>query len=76
MGEPRLGGLLLSFRDALGSQLLAQPGMLEVHVTFSCSCLLDAGDYSSGAICGGEGRRLFADSEPMAIDHPVLDAPV
>jgi hypothetical protein len=76
MGEPRLGGLLQSFRDALGSQPLAQPGMLGVHVTFSCSCLSDAGDHSSGAICGGEGRGLFADSEPMAIDYPVLDAPV
>jgi hypothetical protein len=28
MGEPRLSGLLQSFRDALGSQLLARPGML------------------------------------------------
>ena len=32
MGEPGLGGLLLSFGDALDGQLLAQPGMLVVHV--------------------------------------------
>jgi hypothetical protein len=32
LGEPGLGGLLVSFRDALGGQLLAQPGMLVVHV--------------------------------------------
>jgi hypothetical protein len=28
MGEPGMGGLLQSFRDALGGQQLAQPGML------------------------------------------------
>jgi hypothetical protein len=32
MDKPRPGGLLLSFGDALGGQLLAQPGMLVVHV--------------------------------------------
>jgi hypothetical protein len=40
VGEPGLGGLLLSFAAALGGQLLAQPGMLVVHVSSpSCSCL-------------------------------------
>jgi hypothetical protein len=41
MGEPGLGGLLVSFGDALGGQLLAQPGMLVVHVlplSSSCEC--------------------------------------
>jgi hypothetical protein len=32
LGEPSLGGLVLSFGDVLGGQLLAQPGMLVVHV--------------------------------------------
>jgi hypothetical protein len=32
MGEPGLGGLLVSFADALGGQRLAQPGMLVLHV--------------------------------------------
>jgi hypothetical protein len=32
-----MGGLLVSFGDALGGQRLAQPSMLVVHVTFSCS---------------------------------------
>jgi hypothetical protein len=32
-----MGGLLVSFGDALGGQGLAQPSMLVVHVTFSCS---------------------------------------
>jgi len=33
-----MGGLLVPFGDALGGQRLAQPSMLVVHVTFSCSC--------------------------------------
>jgi hypothetical protein len=32
MDKPRPGGPLVSFGDALGGQLLAQPGMLVVHV--------------------------------------------
>jgi hypothetical protein len=32
MGQPGLGGLLVSFGDALGGQGLAQPGMLVLHV--------------------------------------------
>jgi hypothetical protein len=32
VGEPGTGGLLVSFRDALFGQRLAQPGMLVVHV--------------------------------------------
>jgi hypothetical protein len=32
LGEPSLGGLVLSFGDVLGGQLLARPGMLVVHV--------------------------------------------
>jgi hypothetical protein len=32
-----MGGLLVPFSDALGGQRLAQPSMLVVHVTFSCS---------------------------------------
>jgi hypothetical protein len=34
LGEPGLGGLLVSLGDALGGQLLAQPGMLVVHLPF------------------------------------------
>jgi hypothetical protein len=32
MGQPGLGGLLVSFGDALFGQRLAQPGMLVLHV--------------------------------------------
>jgi ABC-type Na+ efflux pump permease subunit len=32
MGQPSLGGLLVSFGDSLGGQRLAQPGMLVLHV--------------------------------------------
>jgi hypothetical protein len=32
MGQPGPGGLLVSFRDALLGQRLAQPGMLVLHV--------------------------------------------
>jgi hypothetical protein len=34
VGQPGLGGLLLSFGDALGGQQLAQPGVLVVHIRF------------------------------------------
>jgi hypothetical protein len=35
--QPGMGGLLVSFGDALGGQGLAQPGMLVVHAFFpSC----------------------------------------
>jgi hypothetical protein len=34
VGQPGLGGLLLSFGDALGGEQLAQPGVLVVHIRF------------------------------------------
>jgi hypothetical protein len=51
LGEPGLGGLLVSLGDALGGQLLAQPGMLVVHLPsfLQLSVLVPAPSVRRGA---------------------------
>src|SRR4029453_1854223 len=79
VGEPGLGGLLLSFGDALGGQLLAQPGMLVVHVPppplAAGADLHLPGAHGQDDPDLGRARRYWPGAaEPTSIEHPVLAA--
>jgi hypothetical protein len=79
LGEPDMGGPLLSFGDALGGQLLAQPGMLVVHVPpppLAAGAVLNSpGAHGQVDPDLGRARRHWpGNAEHTSIKHPVLAA--
>jgi hypothetical protein len=54
--QPRMGGLLSLFGDALLSQYLAQPGMLVVHVSFPSAARPGVQRSRSAVVVAGQLR--------------------
>jgi hypothetical protein len=62
-----VGGLLVSFGDALGGHLLAQPGMLVVHVPLPCRAFAVLTNLAERRLLVSSGWRWSMGSQALVV---------